>query len=94
MLRRCVEAWELACVNGDRSNRCKVDLSEVTARYVLEGETATENIIAGSTPLRSSATFELFAVNHTRISVPFTLLVLSHPKYCEGYYSYILTCSN
>lgn len=48
----------------------RVDLSDVTARRVFEGENERENITAWSTPRRNSASFVQFAVENTRINVP------------------------
>lgn len=50
-----------------------MDLSDVTASKLLEGEIAIEKMIAGSTPRRSSATFEQFNIDHTLINVPYAL---------------------
>ena len=54
---------------------CNVDLSDVTASILPEGEKATENTNAGSTPRRSSATLVRFEVENTRTKVPVSLAV-------------------
>lgn len=53
-----------------RSKTCNVDLSDVTAKYVFEGEMASENIMAWSTPRRNSAILAQLLVEKTRIKVP------------------------
>ena len=53
-----------------RSKRCRVDLSDVTARMELLGEMARLKMKAGSTPRRYSARRVQFAVEKTRIRVP------------------------
>lgn len=55
-----------------RSKRCRVALSEVTARRVLEGEMARERMAAGSTPRRNSEMRAQLMVEKRRISVPCT----------------------
>ena len=56
--------------NCGRSNTWRVDLSEVTASRVQDGEIDSEKTSAGSTPLRSSVIFAQLLVEKTRISVP------------------------
>lgn len=48
----------------------RVDLSDVTASKVLDGEKAIENITAWSTPRRNSASFVQFPVANIRTKVP------------------------
>lgn len=60
-----------------RSKICNVDLSDVTAKYVFEGEMAREKIMAWSTPRRNSAIFAQFLVENTRTKVPWSYLDLN-----------------
>jgi hypothetical protein len=53
-----------------RSKICNVDLSEVTATSVLDGDIAIENTNAWSIPRRSSAIRAQLLVEKTRMSVP------------------------
>ena len=55
-----------------------VDLSDVTASKLLDGEKQTENITAWSTPRRSSPIFVQFPVAKIRIKVP-CAYVNDHP---------------
>ena len=64
------EGCTVAFVNDFRSKRCRVDLSDVTASKLLDGDIAMENTMAGSTPRRSSASLAQFDVDHTLTSVP------------------------
>ena len=56
---RCLSGVEdrdaRSCIEPGRSKMCKVDLSDVTAMYLLEGEMARSKITAASIPRRSSA---------------------------------------
>ena len=56
--------------NSGRSNTWRVDLSEVTASWVLDGEIAREKMSAGSTPRRNSVILAQLLVEKTRMSVP------------------------
>lgn len=56
---------------------CKVDLSDVTAISMFEGEMAMENITAWSIPRRSSAMRAQLVVEKTRISVPCIAMVIT-----------------
>ena len=60
---------------GGRSNTWSVDLSDVTASMVEEGEMPRLKMNAGSTPRRSSATRAQLEVEKTRINVPVPLAV-------------------
>ena len=48
----------------------RVDLSDVTASRVLDGEIATEKIMAKSNPRRNSDILAQLLVENTRIKVP------------------------
>lgn len=50
----------------------RVDLSDVTASKVLDGEKEIENTTAWSTPRRNSASFVQFPVANIRTKVPCT----------------------
>lgn len=53
---------------------CRVDLSDVTASKVFDGEKEIENITAWSTPRRNSANFVQLFVAKIRTNVPCTFV--------------------
>jgi hypothetical protein len=53
-----------------RSKMCSVDLSDVTASVVPEGEKASEKMAAGSTPRRNSASLVQDGKDQRRMMVP------------------------
>src|ERR1700761_1243696 len=67
----------LAFYRGGSSKTWRVDLSDVTASIVDDGDIDMLKTKAGSTPRRSSATRAQLAVEKTRIKVPVSLAVAS-----------------
>lgn len=75
---RWLDGQVFGCIEfgrGGRSKTCRVDLSDVTASIVDDGDMEMLKTKAGSTPRRSSAMRAQFAVEKTRIKVPVSLAV-------------------